>query len=249
MALKEEFVTTGNLLFKNRSWLPFLFLPFMVVALVQPPFLSPATGGEAGRIWTAFSILVSLAGLIVRCLVIAFVPKGTSGRNTAEGQIAEKINLTGLYSLCRHPLYLGNFLIFFGFILYIQVFWLILLAAAAFWLYYERIMFAEEEFLRSRFGAEFEEWASRTPAFWPRLRLWKAPGLAFSFRNILRREYTAFFEIVAGFVLLHLFRNVFITGTINFDPGSVVVISGGLLVYLVLRTLKHKTRLLTVEGR
>ena len=249
MALKEEFISLGNWLFKNRSWLPFLFVPFLVLALAQPPSLTTIAGEKAGRIWTVLSILVSCAGLLVRCVVVAFAPKGTSGRNTSEGQVAETVNVSGLYSTCRHPLYLGNFLIFFGFILYLQIVWLVLLAVSAFWLYYERIMFAEEEFLRTRFGASFEGWAGRTPAFWPDFRLWKSPDLAFSFRNILRREYTAFFEIVAGFVLLHVFRDIFLTGRLNLDAVSGAVFAGGLLIYAVLRTLKRRTRLLTVEGR
>jgi protein-S-isoprenylcysteine O-methyltransferase Ste14 len=249
MALKEEFVTLGNRLFRNRGWLPFLFVPFLVIGLAQAPALTSVAGAAAGLLWTALSVLVSCAGLLVRCAVVGFTPKGTSGRNTAEGQVAETVNVSGFYSACRHPLYLGNFLIFLGLVLYLQVPWLVLLAVSAFWLYYERIMFAEEEFLRSRFGATFEEWAARTPAFWPDFRLWKDPDLAFSFRNVLRREYTAFFEIVAGFVILHVFRNVFLTGRLELDAGAAAAFGGGLLVYAVLRTLKRKTRLLTVEGR
>ena len=44
-----------------------------------------------------------------------------------------------------------------------------------FWLYYERIMLAEEEFLRARYGKAFDDWAARTPAFLPNFRHWVPP--------------------------------------------------------------------------
>jgi len=77
------------------------------------------------------------------------VPKNTSGRTNS--LIAERLNTTGMYSIVRHPLYLGNFLIVFGIVLFIQVLWFGIIVLAGYWFYYERIIFAEEEFLRKRF--------------------------------------------------------------------------------------------------
>ena len=72
----------------------------------------------------------------------------TSGRNTSEGQVADTINQTGMYSMVRHPLYVGNFIMWLGIALFTASIWFVLLFIAVYWLYYERIMYAEEQFMR-----------------------------------------------------------------------------------------------------
>ena len=82
--------------------------------------------------------------------------------------------------------------------------WLGLVILMGFFLYYERIMLAEEAFLRQQFGAEFEAWAARTPAFFPSFRNWRPPALPFSFRNVLKREHAGFFALVVVFTVLEV---------------------------------------------
>ena len=50
---------------------------------------------------------------MIRIYTVGTTPAGTSGRNR-DKQIAEKLNKTGVYSIIRHPLYLGNLLIWLG---------------------------------------------------------------------------------------------------------------------------------------
>ena len=57
---------------------------------------------------------------------MGFAPRGTSGRNTL-GQVAEVLNTSGMYSVVRNPLYLGNFVIWLGLALFIKVWWCILI--------------------------------------------------------------------------------------------------------------------------
>ena len=56
-------------------------------------------------------------------LCVGFTPRGTSGRNTKEGQVAESLNTLGMYSMCRHPLYLGNLLMWLGIVMYMGHLW------------------------------------------------------------------------------------------------------------------------------
>src|SRR5689334_21586787 len=83
---------------------------------------------------------------------------------------------TGMYSLVRHPLYLGNYFLWLGVVLVSRVWWAPVLAILVFWLCYERIMFAEEAYLRQQFGDAFGEWAQRTPAVLPAFTHWRPPG-------------------------------------------------------------------------
>ena len=174
MALKEEIEAQGSWLFRWRSYLPLLISPVLLIALRSIGSLDKIIGHIATEFYDGACIVISLAGLLIRCITVGYIPDGTSGRNT-KGQRAETLNTTGIYSMVRHPLYLGNFFISMGIALFIQVWWLIIITALAFWLYYERIMFVEEEFLRRKFGTLYMQWAEKTPAFIPNLRLWQHP--------------------------------------------------------------------------
>jgi protein-S-isoprenylcysteine O-methyltransferase Ste14 len=244
MALKEEFIKSGNWLFKRRSYFPLLIVPLLLIALREPKYLEQT----AEYLWEGFCAAVSFTGLLIRCMVVGYAPKRTSGRNT-EHQKAETLNTTGLYSVVRHPLYLGNFFIFLGIILFIQTPWFIIFTILSFWLYYERIMFAEEEFLREKFGEAFKQWAEKTPAFLPRFRNWRQPVLKLSLKNILKREYTAFFLIIASFTILDIAEDIFTLGRPKIDQVWLILFIVGLTVYVVLRTLRTKTKILHVEGR
>ena len=69
--------------------------------------------------------------------------------------------------------YVGNFFIFLGIALFIEVWWFVLLSVLAYWMYYERIIIAEEEFLRGKLERLFVEWAQRTPLIIPKFKNWK----------------------------------------------------------------------------
>ena len=248
MALREELERQGNWLFSRRSYLPLLILPILLVALQDTENFERVLGGTAAGLFEALCITISFLGFTIRCITVGHVPKETSGRNT-EMQIAESLNTTGMYSLLRHPLYFGNFIIFLGITFSVQVWWFSLLMVLAFLVYYERIMLAEEEFLRDKFGVLYLTWAEDTPAFLPKLQLWQQPSLPFSFRNVLKREYTGFFVIIASFTLLEILADLVSEGVLEIDLEWLIIFSVGLLVYLVLRTLKKKTGILNVDGR
>jgi protein-S-isoprenylcysteine O-methyltransferase Ste14 len=247
MALRENLEKQGTWLFRYRSYLPLFVVPLFLIAL-QPEYLQRVYGDLVDDLYESLCIVISFSGLAIRCLTIGYVPKGTSGRITKK-QKAEILNMTGMYSIVRHPLYLGNFLIFLGLTLFIQVWWFTLLSILMFWLYYERIIFAEEEFLRYKFGDVYMEWANKTPAFIPKLKKWQRPNLSFSFKNILRREYTGFFVITSSYTFLEITEDVLVERKLEIDPVWMTFFITGLTIYLILRTLKRKTKILDVEGR
>lgn len=249
MGLREEFENIGNWLFRWRSYLPLLIIPILLIALRESEYLELLFGDYVENFWEAFCVVLSFIGLTIRCVTIGYVPKGTSGRNTRNGQVAETLNTTGMYSIVRHPLYLGNFFIFLGIILFIQVLWFGIFAIFAFWLYYLMIMFAEEEFLRKKFGDKYLQWSSKTPTFIPRFSKWQHPSLSFSFRNVLKREYTTFFLITTSFSILDIVADLFGERKLEIDLFWIIFFVVGLIIYVILRTIKKKTKILEVEGR
>lgn len=246
MCLRQEIHDQGQFLFRWRSYFPLLFMAFMVAAIMA----NPAGRIDSNQAWyRAMACLsLSLGGLVVRVHTVGHVPGRTSGRNT-KIQLAERLNTTGLYSVVRHPLYLGNYLAGLGLVFYTGIWWMAAVYTLSFYLYYERIMVAEEEFLRGRFGSSFEQWSAATPAFLPRLGRFKKPDLAFCLRTVLKREYPGPFATLLTFTLLDAVMAASQGHGMRVNIIWIYLLSGGALVYLVLRTLKRRTRILHVPGR
>jgi len=180
-----------------------------------------------------------MAGLAVRMFTVGTAPHGTSGRNT-RAQKAEALNTTGAYSLVRHPLYVGNYLIALGLSFFSRTWFLPVIISLASLVYYERIAAREEEFLEEKFGEEFQIWASRVPAVIPSFRDYVPPALPFSWGKALGQEFYGLFAITTAFFVLDVMEGFWATGRINFDPlwSSVFVLSA--LFFAVMRTLKKR---------
>jgi protein-S-isoprenylcysteine O-methyltransferase Ste14 len=238
--IKEE---TG--FFKHRSYLPVILYPLATLVLVlefkQDIKLPELT-------WSIICLAISILGLIVRILVIGHTPKGTSGRNTA-GQVAETVNTKGIYSVVRHPLYLGNFLMWLGIILYVNNTWFTICCSLLFWLYYERIMFAEEQFLKGKFGDKYLKWSMTAPPFFPKLKGWQTADLEFSLKNVLKREYNGLFAVGISFAYLNVLKNYIATKEFMITDFWLYTLIITFLFFIILRTLKKATRVLEVEGR
>jgi len=246
MQITRQIEVQGNWLFRWRSYLPLLSLPLLIVELAE--YQRPFHSEGLHRSWSMFCLAISLIGLIVRCLTAAHAPGGTSGRNV-RCQVAEQLNTLGLYSIVRHPLYLGNLLIGLGIFLAPFHGALTIIDALAFCLYYERIIAAEEIFLENRFKAEFVNWVAKTPAFLPNFSLWKSASLPFSLRTLLRREYTGLLVVVAFHAGVETIKNQVLSADLLVEPFWMIAFSVTALIYLALRAMKKHTQLLLVHGR
>ena len=245
MALVHEFENSGNWLFKRRSWLPV----FMIAAGIIMMYL----GNRQAILFDSRDELiflgVSLIGQLIRILTVGFTPKNTSGRNTINGQLADELNVTGIYSLIRHPLYLGNFFMWLGPVLFIRSVGAVIVFGLIYWLYYERIMFAEEQFLRRKFGDIYDKWSENVGSFIPHSFKFIRPNLPFSVKNVLKREYNSFVNIFVIFIILDLFRNYFLSERIYLTEMWIWLFVGGGVIWLAVRTIHKSTKWLEVEGR
>ncbi len=245
MALIHELERTGNWLFKRRSWLPV----FLVAAGFSVMYFLPSSGFEYKPGLEIIIICISLLGELIRIMTVGFAPGNTSGRNTSKGQIADEINVTGIYSVIRHPLYVGNYFMWLGPSLFLRSAWFAIVFSLVYWIYYERIMFAEEQFLRRKFGEAYDKWSDKVKAVIPSFRKYIRPSLPFSLRTVMRREYNSFVNIFVIFITLDLFRNFIITGGLEITPFYAWVGAVALLIWIILRTIHKTTSWLTVEGR
>lgn len=193
-------------------------------------------------------IVVGMSGQLIRALTVGRTPKGTSGRNI-KGQVASQVNTSGIYSLVRHPLYIGNLLMWLGPVLFLRSLWFTLFFCLLYWLYYERIMFAEEQYLRKKFGDQYDKWSEKVRAFLPAFKNYRKADLPFSFRNVLKREYHGLANMFIIFSLLDLARNYINDYSVRLNPLWLYSIIPVMVIWIITRILVKRTKVLNVSGR
>jgi protein-S-isoprenylcysteine O-methyltransferase Ste14 len=240
--LSKEFEAHGNWLFRWRSYLPLLLVPFAILpmALRHTEF-----GGsrETDFIAELVCLGISLAGLVVRMLSVGYSAAGTSGRNTRE-QVANYLNTRGMYSIFRHPLYVGNILMAAGVFLFSKNWGFAVAGILAYWIFYERIAAAEEQYLQEKFGDQYRSWAERTPYMFPRFSLWSTEGLHFSLRKAIRGEFYGFFALASSFLVLDIVEHWFTSKTFSPHVFWLWFFGVGGLIFIVARYLRKHTKLL-----
>ncbi|MEN8228665.1 MAG: isoprenylcysteine carboxylmethyltransferase family protein [Bacteroidota bacterium] len=250
MALQEEFEKRGNWLFRYRGTLPFIILIAGVLLYLRRkiyPETSFLDGTSFEIYYEYICFLISLSGLFIRVYTMGRTPKNTSGGNVKK-QVAGKLNTTGSYSLMRHPLYVGNFFMWLGPILLTGHIWFIVVVCLSYWLYYERIMFAEEQFLRKKFGTSYLEWAEKVPPFFPHFKGFKKPDLPFSWKKVLKKEKNGIAAVFLVFSGLDIAGELIVKETnFNYFFAAGFILSA--IAYLVIKLLKKRTRLLDDPGR
>lgn len=86
------------------------------------------------------------------------------------GRKSKEIVAEGAYSVCRNPLYVGTFFIGLATICFLKSYIVLAAWGLVFLLYAFGVVPAEERFLRSKHGAEYEAYCRRVWAWIPSLR-------------------------------------------------------------------------------
>lgn len=121
--------------------------------------------------WIA--LLITIAGAII--VIIAKVTLGNNHSWTGYGSFPKSFSASGIYSIIRHPMYLGIYLCIIGMVLFIYkhlsfpllVIDIIGSGYIIFILYTSAKK--ETEHLISLFGDNFEKYRSKVPAYLPRI--------------------------------------------------------------------------------
>lgn len=242
MALITELREQGNFLFRHRSYLPIVILVVALAVYIQKEFFFSDLVER--QVYELVCLLVSLLGLLIRIITVGYTDDHTSGRNTADGQVADSLNTTGVYSWARHPLYIGNFFMWLGLAAFTQDLWFIVAFVFLYIVYYERIMFAEESYLIDKFGDAYLAYGKSVPAFIPNFKNWKKPRNAFQIKKVIKQEKPG---ILGLFTLILLFR--VLESLVNSDISAVethwiVAFCAALLWYIVVKVLQKNTKVL-----
>lgn len=242
MALREELKIHGDFLFRYRSYFPLLLLVFGLAMYVLGKLTGDQESSIAYQPWLEDpAIFVSLLGLLIRINAVGFSGKNTSGRNTGQGQIADELNTKGLYSIVRNPLYVGNYFMWLGIAMLTCNLWFIAVFTLIFWIYYERIVFAEEEFLRKKFGDAYLEWTVRTPIFIPYKPKWKKSDSPFLWRKVLKQEKNGFLALFLVFFIFDLLgTRIDMQHWLINKPWLLAMVIVSTLAYILIKLLKRR---------
>jgi protein-S-isoprenylcysteine O-methyltransferase Ste14 len=178
----------GAVLFRNRGWLPLLFLG---IPLVLPGTTSP-------RRWIIGGILI-VAGEVFRLAGVAAA--GTTTRRRSRN--VQKLVTHGAFAWSRNPLYNGNFLVWMGFVVISGVLWFLPLAMLLFAAEYSLIVRYEEGVLESTFDREYLEYKQCTPRWVPSRPQIESSG-EIDWREAFKSEISTFLQylvLIIAFII------------------------------------------------
>jgi protein-S-isoprenylcysteine O-methyltransferase Ste14 len=221
MTIKKSLEVSGNFLFKYRGHIPLIvFVLIVPISFFTPYDIYSSYDGLNETILLSAIILI-FSGHLIRVRTVGKRTIQTSGRNRSH-QVAQVLTKTGWYSLVRHPLYFGNYLIWLGLAIFLSNFWFLVILSLLFWIYYERIMFAEEVFLEEKFGGEFTEWASKTPSFFPSFKNYMPNDSPFSWRIVAKNEYPGIISSATSFLFILILKRIVLLDYFSFCTSDAV---------------------------
>ena len=169
----------GAILFRHRGWLPVLFLG---IPLVLPGSMSPFRW-EVGLALIAIGELIRIAGVAAA---------GTVTRRRSRN--VQRLVTYGIFAWVRNPLYIGNLLVWMGFVTISGVLWFLPFAILLFGLEYELIVRYEEGVLESIFGREYLDYKNSTPRWIPRPPKDEQPPGEYHWGEAIRSEISTFLQ-------------------------------------------------------
>jgi protein-S-isoprenylcysteine O-methyltransferase Ste14 len=231
-------VKLGNFFFHYRNG---LFPLVYALLVIKSPGLFPDY-----RVALLVGFLVALAGQLLRAITIGLEYIIRGGRNRQV--YAEKLVTGGIFSHCRNPLYVGNVTIIIGVGIASNSLLFMCTAVPFFLVAYRAIVAAEENFLRNKFGKEFDDYCARVNRFLPNLSgiSQTVSGMYFNWRRLITAEYGSTFVWLLAIILV-TFKNVWLHG--EYGSATLLVstlwIALGVVVaaYAAARYLKKSGRL------
>lgn len=236
-------LASGNLFFRVRDALfPTLFISLFL-------FTRPALflGSESlDRVVVALGAVTALAGELLRLSVIGFAYIKRGGK---EGRVyADNLVIEGFYAHTRNPMYVANYLMTVGLGLMYGSPWVYFFVIPFFTYVYLSIVVTEEDYLRGKFGADYDVYCRKVNRFIPDFRGLRQSLEKFSYdwKKVVSKEYGTFFGLFLALDFIPLWKAWWIHGFSARKTEIVIrllIIPAGFFCYLLVRQLKKSGKL------
>ena len=229
----------GTFFFRHRNNLfPTTFILLFTFSRPQPFFGNYAWD----HWWMLFGALVAVAGQCFRLAVIGYAYIKRGGK---DGKVyADDLVIRGFYAHCRNPMYFGNMLIVIGLSLMYNSPATYLIVIPLFSLVYLSIVIAEENYLRQKFGRQYEEYERKVSRFIPN---WKGlqkslSEFKYDWKKALRKDYGNVFVVIFFINVVWAWKNYVAWGPSAVYSG-IAAIACLTVFYFIIRILKKKGQL------
>ena len=193
-------IQIGDFFFKYRNW---VFIPLYAALFIPSPGILAA---EQSYLVMWIGLFITISGQAIRCATIglAYIERGGKDKKAYASHLVTE----GVFNHCRNPLYVGNILKLVGLgiltnsLLYVAVF------IPVFLFIYQAIVLAEENFLRGKFGLDFDAYCLRTHRWIPKFSglIETFNSMSFRWQRPVVKELAALYVWLVGIILVLFFK-------------------------------------------
>lgn len=197
-------IRIGNFFFRYRNFL-FIFL-YLALFIPSPSVFTAETFGPGFYRYPLIGgLVITVLGQLIRGLTIslAYIVRGGKDKKV----YAEGLVTNGIFAHCRNPLYVGNILMLLGVGILVNSLIYLVVFIPLFLMIYQAIVLAEENYLRDKFGHEFDAYAARVNRWLinPLGLCQTLTSMRFSWKRWLVKEYNTQVIWLAGIAVILFF--------------------------------------------
>lgn len=237
-------IAIGNFFFKYRN----LLFPFIALSIFipSPPLFRESVFGENFYlIPLILGLTIAILGQVIRALTIGlkYIVRGGKGKKV----YAEDLVTDGIFNHCRNPLYVGNIMMCLGVGLISNSLFFVIFVVPVFCFIYQAIVLAEENYLRNKFGKQYDQYAQDVNRWIPSLKGLSHTfnSMEFNWRRYVVMEYNTIYLLALCIYIILVTHHPALTQQSADEKIRISIIVFVILtsIYLFVRFLKKSQRL------
>lgn len=225
-------IKLGNFLFKYRSFTP---VPLIILVFL---LFTPVNYGDLNIYFNLAGIVLAVTGELIRILSVGYSFAGTSGRENYLR--ADHLNTSGIYSIVRNPLYIGNLLIYSGLLLIFSNFSALIFFDVLLIIQYYFIILSEQEYLRSQYGEDYREYCNKVRPVIPGFRHLRKAENKFDLKKVIFKENDSIFNSIFLIGLVMIFKEKVFFSVIKYPVFWMIYFPFIIFLYIVIKILKRR---------
>lgn len=203
MALQEEFQKQGYNLISSARAVPLfiLILGYILLGAIETypeHYYFQKSIYEEVYEWACF--LVTILGFTIILYTNGYA-SNTSLSTKLKSDENAVFNTNGAYSVLRHPVYHGTFIMWLGPAFVTGNIFFIISFLLFCCIFFERMLCAEEHYLRKKIGIKYSRWANSVPIVIPIITNFKKPNTPFNWKSSFKKSIGKLSLVMIAFFL------------------------------------------------